>query len=149
MSLNSFNGCGRLTKDPELRKTASGISCSLINIAIERDRKVKGGQEVDYINVQLWRGQADYIAAYAHKGDKISVSGRLESPPSYKGRDGHTIYPQLQVNAASVEIVSQAAKNRKKDESSSYPPEPDDPMQGFDTGPDQSFDISNDDLPFI
>ncbi|MBR2677618.1 MAG: single-stranded DNA-binding protein [Solobacterium sp.] len=144
MSLNSFSGCGRLTKDPELRKTTNGTSCCLISLAIERDRKVKDGQQVDYINVQLWRGQADYISSYARKGDKITVSGRLESPPSYKAKDGHTVYPQLQINAASVEIVSQAAKNQRHEDSR---PEPEDPYEGFDTGsPD--YDIASDDLPF-
>lgn len=153
--LNSFSCNGRLTADPEITKTKTGISSLKIRVACTREVKQGDKYPTDFINVQVWRGAADYISSHAHKGDLVSVHGRIATD-SYKNRSGDTVYT-WQVNADSIDIVSYSKANKNAgpdleaaDQASFVPPSvPDtigEPLPDFNTGP--SLDISSNDLPF-
>lgn len=70
---------GRLTADPELRQTQSGVSVCNFSVAV--DRAYKQGEEkvADFFNVVCWRGLADMVAKYFSKGKEIVVSGSMQS----------------------------------------------------------------------
>lgn len=71
---------GRLTADPELRQTPSGVSVTRFTVAVDRGY-VKQGEErqTDFINVVAWRGSADFVAKYFHKGSMIAVQGSIQT----------------------------------------------------------------------
>ena len=80
---------GRLTRDPELRKTQSGISCASFNIAVDRDFKTDGGEkETDFIDIVAWRNTAEFVSKYFTKGRMAVVSGRLQIR-TYTDKDGN------------------------------------------------------------
>lgn len=71
---------GRLTRDPELRRTGSGIAVTSFTVACDRDFGPKDGGEkqTDFIDCTAWRSTGEFVARYFKKGDMIVVSGRLE-----------------------------------------------------------------------
>ena len=72
--MNSINIIGRITSDPELKVTQSGISVCSFTLAVKRPR-VK--DTTDFLPVVAWRQSAEYISKYAHKGNVVAVSGVL------------------------------------------------------------------------
>jgi len=83
---------GRLTKDPELRTTASGISQTRFTLAVNRRTAGADGQrEADFISCVAWRGTAEAIAKYLTKGRELAVEGRIQTG-SYDAQDGTKRY---------------------------------------------------------
>lgn len=76
--LNHIVVMGRLTRDPELRKTASGVSVTSFTVAVDRDFSQDGQKETDFIDVVAWRNTAEFAAKYFAKGRMAVVSGRLQ-----------------------------------------------------------------------
>ena len=77
--LNHIVIMGRLTRDPELRKTNSGTSVASFTVAVDRDRAPEGQEkETDFIDCVAWRGTAEFVEKYFKKGRMIVVSGRLQ-----------------------------------------------------------------------
>ena len=78
--LNQTFIMGRLARDPEVRHTQSGVTVCSFTLAVDRDIKDKqtGERKTDWIPVTAWRGTAELISRYLHKGDSIVVVGRLE-----------------------------------------------------------------------
>lgn len=77
--LNYWVGLGRLTRDPELKTTGSGVAVANFALAIDRDYKKQDGErEADFIEIICWRQRADFARRYLQKGRLICVSGRLE-----------------------------------------------------------------------
>ena len=77
--LNHIVLMGRLTKDPELRHTASGTAVASFSLAVERDFKTQDGQkETDFIDIVAWRNTAEFVSKYFSKGRMAVVSGRLQ-----------------------------------------------------------------------
>lgn len=78
--LNRITVMGRLTRDPELRKTNSGLSCANFSLAVERDiaDSQTGNRETDFIDCVAWRATADFVSKYFQKGSMAVVSGRLQ-----------------------------------------------------------------------
>jgi single-strand DNA-binding protein len=87
--LNKALIMGRLTRDPELKSTASGISVCSFSVAIDR-RYVKPGEErqADFINCVAWRQQAEFISKYFSKGRMINVVGTIQTR-RYTDKDGN------------------------------------------------------------
>ena len=86
--LNNITLAGRLTADPELRYTASGVAVASFTLAVGRDYKNAAGErETDFISIQCWRGTAENCAKHMHKGDFCAVEGRLQIN-SYQAKDG-------------------------------------------------------------
>ena len=78
--LNRITMTGRMTADPELRTTASGVSVTSFSIANQRNYKnAEGKRETDFFNVTAWRTTADFVTRYFKKGSLITVDGRLET----------------------------------------------------------------------
>ena len=77
--LNNIVIHGRLTKDPELRRTQAGIAVASATVACDRDFKnEKGEKETDFIDVVAWRGTGEFLSQYFKKGQEAIVSGRLQ-----------------------------------------------------------------------
>lgn len=77
--LNTITIMGRMTRDPELRRTESGIAVASFTLACERDYAPQGGEkETDFINVVCWRSTAEFVDKYFSKGRMAVVSGRLQ-----------------------------------------------------------------------
>ena len=87
--LNSIIVMGRLTADPELRSTSSGLSVTSFTVAVDRGY-VRAGEEkkADFIPVVAWRQTADFVSKYFRKGSMIAVQGSLQSR-SYEDKNGN------------------------------------------------------------
>ena len=140
---------GRLTSDPEMRQTQSGVSCARFTIAINRRFQ---REETDFINCVAWRQNADFICKYFTKGNMIAVVGSIQTR-SWEGQDGKRNY-------ATEVVVDEAHFTGSKSESgmapqNSYqsvgqanapkesPIEDDFSAMGF-----SEMDAADDDLPF-
>lgn len=77
--MNIITLAGRLTAEPELNTTNSGLEVMSFAIAVNRRFAKQGEQETDFINCVAWRRTAVFISTYFHKGDGINLVGRLES----------------------------------------------------------------------
>ena len=158
--VNSVVLVGRLTRDVEVRKTASGISYARFTVAC--DRRYSGSaqnngaagqqQTADFISCVAWRQRADFLGSYGRKGTMISVEGSIQTG-SYTDRDGRKVYT-TDVAADNVSLLSPRSSNASQGTSYSQPepqemyPASSEPVSTdeFNTGP--TFDIASDDLPF-
>lgn len=77
---------GRLTADPELRQTQSGINTCRFTVAVNRNTSQNGEQQSDFITVQAWRERAEFVSRYFSKGRLIIVEGNLQTG-SYTDRN--------------------------------------------------------------
>ena len=98
--MNTISITGRLTDNPELKTTQSGVSVCQYRLAVKRP-KVK--DTTDFLTVVSWRKGAEYLATYGHKGDMVAVTGVLTAR-SWEDRDGHkrTAY---EVVSDTVELI--------------------------------------------
>ena len=77
--LNNIVIMGRLTRDPELRRTSSGVAVATFTLACERDFAAQGAdKETDFIDIVAWRYTAEFIEKYFSKGQMAIVTGRLQ-----------------------------------------------------------------------
>jgi single-strand DNA-binding protein len=78
--LNHITIMGRLVRDPELRRTGSGVAVTSFTLAVDRDFNPKDGgeKEVDFIDCNAWRNTAEFVAKHFSKGRMAVVSGRLQ-----------------------------------------------------------------------
>ena len=78
--LNHITIMGRLTRDPELRRTGSGIAVASFTVAVDRDFGSRDGgeKETDFIDCVAWRQTGEFVSKYFTKGSMIVVSGRLQ-----------------------------------------------------------------------
>ncbi len=88
--LNHIIIMGRLTRDPELRRTGSGIAVTSFTIAVDRDFSPKDGgeRETDFIDCVAWRQTGEFVSKYFQKGRMAVVSGRLQIR-SWTDKDGN------------------------------------------------------------
>ena len=78
--LNHIVLMGRLTRDPELRRTGSGVAVATFSLAVDRDfgNSATGEKETDFIDIVAWRNTAEFVSKYFTKGRMAVVSGRLQ-----------------------------------------------------------------------
>lgn len=119
LNLNKVILAGRMTADPELKQTQSGIAVVSFTIAVNRrfvSRDNQQGQpEADFLRVTAWRSTAEFIAKYFHKGSAICVSGSIQTR-SWNDQQGQKRY--------STDIVADEAyfvENRSAQDSMSAP----------------------------
>ena len=88
--LNHIVLMGRLTRDPELRRTGSGIAVASFSLAVDRDfgSKESGEKETDFIDIVAWRNTAEFVSKYFTKGRMAVVSGRLQIR-NWNDKDGN------------------------------------------------------------
>lgn len=150
--MNNVCLVGRLTRDPELRTTQSGISTCRFSIAVDGRPNADGEPHADFINIVVWRNQADNVAKYCKKGSMVGVVGRITTG-SYQTQDGQTRYT-TDVTADNVRFLSS-----KNGGGSDMDAEPDYSMgdqtsqpADLDSDPFKDFGsevvLSDDDLPF-
>ena len=77
--LNHITIMGRLTRDPELRRTGSGIAVTSFTLAVDRDYKSNSGEkETDFIDCVAWRQTGEFVSKYFSKGRMAVASGKLQ-----------------------------------------------------------------------
>ena len=88
--LNHITIMGRLTRDPELRRTGTGIAVASFTVAVDRDFSGRDGgeKETDFIDCVAWRQTGEFVSKYFTKGSMIVVSGRLQIR-SWTDKDGN------------------------------------------------------------
>ena len=87
--LNHITIMGRLTRDPELRRTGSGVAVASFTVAVERDIAPQGqDKETDFIDCVAWRNTGEFVSKYFTKGRMIVVDGRLQIR-SWTDKDGN------------------------------------------------------------
>ena len=88
--LNHIVLMGRLTRDPELRRTGSGVAVATFTVAVDRDfaNSQTGERETDFIDIVAWRNTAEFVSKYFAKGRMAVVSGRLQIRP-WTDKDGN------------------------------------------------------------
>ena len=111
-SINVTTLVGRLVRDPELRKTTSGISYCRFTVACDRQKK-KDSQEdpgADFISCVAWRQAADLLTGYAEKGNQVGVIGSIQTG-SYTDREGRKVYT-TDVLADRVQLLETGGKKK-------------------------------------
>lgn len=150
--INNVVLVGRLTKDIELRKTQSGLSVASFTIACDRrlsqEQKNNNEQSADFISCVAWRGSADFLGNYAHKGDTVGVEGRIQTR-NYD-RDGQKVYV-TEIVANSVSILhstqprqAQAQTQPQQQTQNAAATQVNDPMEDYLNG----YEINSEELPF-
>jgi single-strand DNA-binding protein len=131
---------GRLTKDPDLRYTPSGVPVATFTLAVNRPFTSQSGEkETDFINCVIWRKQAENVANFLKKGSLAGVDGRLQSR-SYDGQNGKVYVTEVQ--AESVQFLEPKGEKKQQEEAPKTKVS-EDPFQG-----NGSITIQDDDLPF-
>lgn len=144
---------GRITKDPELRKTQSGLSTVSFTVACNR-RFTSQGQELqaDFINCVAWRQTADYMANYVKKGALLGVEGRMQTR-NYADKSGHKVYV-TEVVCDSVQTLARSSSEAQRATQPTYQAAPvnshtqNSPLNYNDEFTEVNLDIAMDDLPF-
>ncbi|WP_159638450.1 single-stranded DNA-binding protein [Erysipelothrix anatis] len=144
---------GRLTRDPELRKTQTGKSVVSFTVAV--NRRFSQQEQADFINCVAWNQTADFISNYLTKGALISVEGSIQSR-SYEDATGKRVYVQ-EINAESVNSLESRTQRQEREQQTqpyqssgaqSTPVYQADPEPSFSMDDEPVLDITSDDLPF-
>ncbi|CCC86335.1 single-stranded DNA-binding protein [Paenibacillus polymyxa] len=145
--LNRVILIGRLTKDPELRYTPSGIAVAQFTLAVDRPFANQGGEkEADFIPIVTWRQLAENCANYLRKGRMTAIEGKIQVR-NYENNEGKRVYV-TEIVADNVRFLESSKRegrnenissNRNSQSNRNYDPFPDD---------GKPIDISDDDLPF-
>lgn len=133
---------GRLTKDPEFRTTPSGVSIANFTLAVNRTfTNAQGEREADFINVVVFRKQAENVNNYLFKGHLAGVDGRIQSR-SYENNEGKRIFV-TEVVADGVQFME--PKSQSQQQSGQVKSQQQANDNPFANG---GADISKDSLPF-
>ena len=108
---------GRLTKDPDVRRTQDGKAVGNYTLAVDR-KYAKSEQKADFIQCQVWEKKAEFAEQYLRKGTKICVTGRIQTG-SYTNQKGEKVY------TTDVVVEDQEFCEKKQDA-----PQPDAPQSG-------------------
>ena len=85
--MNHVSLVGRLTADPQIKQTSTGIAQATFTVAVDKKYSKDKEREADFIRCKAWRGTAEFISKYFFKGQKIGILGRIETG-SYTDKDG-------------------------------------------------------------
>ena len=151
---------GRLTKDPELRTTQSGLSVAAFNLAVDRQyTNANGKRGVDFISCVIWRKAAENFCKFTSKGSLVGIDGRIQTR-NYDDKDGKKVYV-TEVVVDSFSLL-ESKKDRQNNNNGSYAKNSnngnysksnndanyDNNSQDPFNGSGDTIDISDDDLPF-
>ena len=110
---------GRLTAKPELRYTGGNIPYTRFSLAVNRTfNNAQGERETDFINIIVWRRQAENIANYLDKGSRVSVEGRIQTG-SYTAQDGSKRYT-TDVVADNVQFLDSRRQTEARNNTTPY-----------------------------
>ena len=135
---------GRLTKDPELRYTNNNIPSASFSVAVNRPFENQNGvREADFINIVVWRKQAENVKKYVFKGSLVAIDGRIQTR-NYEDKDGKKVYV-TEVVADSVQFLeSKQQKDSSYKEDVQTTSVDNDPYVDF----GQNIELSDDDIAF-
>ena len=153
---------GRLTKDPELRYTGSNIPVATFSLAVNRNFTNQNGErEADFINIVVWRKQAENCKNYIGQGSQVAIDGRIQTR-NYEDQNGQKRYV-TEVVADNVQFLDTKAQREQRETNNSYAPKeetndvnpynidsastndiPEDPFKDF----GEEIKIEENDLPF-
>lgn len=102
---------GRLTKEPELRKTNNGNSVIRFTLAVNRRYKKDNEQEADFVTCIAWNKIAENMATYLGKGSLVGVDGRIQTG-SYDDKNGNRVY-KTEIVAENVEFLESRNNNQQ------------------------------------
>ncbi len=146
---------GRVTRDPELRYTSSNIASTRFTLAVNRPFGNQNGErETDFINIVVWRKQAENVKKYVSKGSLIAVEGRIQTG-SYE-KDGQKIYT-TDIVADNVQFLESKAQSQNRTQDDNVTPsdfalgnsvEPTDMSEDVFADFGDSVEISDDDIAF-
>jgi len=144
---------GRMTRDPELRRTGSGAAVTSFTLALNRNYNSADGQQADYINCVVWNKIAENVERYCSKGSLVGVDGRLRSR-TYDNAQGQKVYV-VEVVCDSVQFLETRAARERQQQMQQPTVKQDDfyDMKTVDLEKDfdnsfSSFDIMEDDIQF-
>lgn len=147
---------GRLTRDPELRYTSSNVPTASFSIAVDRNFTNQNGErEADFINIVVWRKQAENCKNYLTKGSQVAIDGRIQTR-NYEGQDGKKVYV-TEVVADNVQFLGSKGSNTTQaftDTTTPYDFAQEPAKETTDVSSDpfadfgSSIEISDDELPF-
>lgn len=140
--LNQTILIGRLTRDPELRKTQKNQSVTNINIACDTGFDDK--KQTDYINCVVWNKQADFVSQYLKKGSLVAIQGKIQSR-SWEDATGKKQYVQEVLVRSVMSLESKSRRNNDQQSSKEIYNELDIDNMNDDSS---ALDISSDELPF-
>ena len=148
---------GRLTADPELKTTASGVPVAAFRVAVDRDYQPKGGErQADFIPCVAWRQTAEFVSRYFQKGRMIALEGSLQSR-NYEDKQGQkrTAYEVVVDQAYFADSRPGASQGGDRGGYTPFPEPPqfDEPQRGKslsvgDFGGFEAVDTDDGDLPF-
>lgn len=137
--MNKVMLIGRITAKPELRYTPSNVPTTRFSVAINRTfTNASGERETDFINVVVWRKQAENVCNYLNKGSLVAIEGRLQTN-NYTDKDGNKRY-SMEVVADNVQFLESKTQSQSRiNETTPYDFEPqtnnvnvdDDPFADF------------------
>lgn len=144
---------GRMTRDPELRRTGNGKAVTSFTLAIDRGYNTQDGQTADFINCVVWNKPAENTAQYCAKGSLVGVEGRLRTR-SYDNNQGQKVFV-TEVICDSVQFLeTKAMRERQQTNTVNQVPKDDfydmktvDLDKDFDDSVN-SYDIMEDDIQF-
>ncbi|HDJ3518659.1 TPA: single-stranded DNA-binding protein [Staphylococcus aureus] len=132
---------GRLTKDPELRSTPNGVNVGTFTLAVNRTfTNAQGEREADFINVVVFKKQAENVKNYLSKGSLAGVDGRLQTR-SYDNKDGKRVFV-TEVVADNVQFLEPKNSNQQNNQQHN------EQTQTGNNPFDNTTAITDDDLPF-
>lgn len=131
--MNSVTMIGRLTREPELRRTQSGTACCSFSLAVKRPRTK---DITDFHDFVAWQQGAEYLCQYGHKGDLVGVIGHLTTR-DWKDRDGNN-RKAIEVTVDSLELLSSKRESNPAQAQNTSHGQPSYAQQNFDviTDPD-------------
>ena len=147
--MNNVSLIGRLTQDPELRTTGSGLSTCTFTLAVDGRPNANGEPHTDFIRCVAWRNQAENLCKYQHKGSQIGVTGHIQTG-SYDAQDGTKRYTTDVV----VDRIIFVGSKSSADTDTNYEVSNDAPVETADLSEDpyanmgEETVLSDDDLPF-
>ena len=153
---------GRLTRDPELRYTGSNTPVATFSLAVNRNfTNQQGEREADFINIVVWRKQAENVKNYLSQGSQVAIDGRIQTR-TYDDQNGQRRYI-TEVVADNVEFLGSknssnnsnnnvASSNNSEPTPYDFGPAPEPKGTDVDSNPfadfGSSIEISDDELPF-
>ena len=160
--MNIVSLVGRLTADPELKHTQSGVPMARFTVAVDRPTKSGDEKQADFISVTAWNKQAEFVSKYFSKGNRIALTGSIRTG-SYTAQDGSKRYT-TEVFADNIEFCDSkkdfspsdsgygegnSYNSYSNNRQSSYRSEPA-PAPSYSSGnmEDYSGTLTDDDLPF-
>lgn len=149
---------GRMTRDPELRRTGSGAAVTSFTLALNRNYSSADGQQTDFIPCVVWNKVAENVARYCSKGSLVGVEGRLRSRTYDNAQGQHVFVVEVQCDSVQfLETKAQRERNSSMQNQDYMAPNPQinnfQEMQTvelekeFDNS-DNSFNIMEDDIQF-